>query len=127
MLENAFSESQDMKLRQDKDAKEGYLGSRFKYLDKNIYTKMQNDCKKYNGYAINSDTIQVCELDNSLLVIDCNTTEMINNYKLSPSCNVRVNIGNKTQLTYSYGYDYFDKATIIHNNLIILIKSFISK
>jgi len=123
-FENAIQQSQTMKELQDTEISKGQSVARFKYIYKDNYAKLDNGCKKYEGYSIGGNVMQLCEKNGDLLVIQCHAETEINNYKLSPYCTVMITIDETTQLTYSYSYSYFDLAPDIHHRLVDLITSF---
>lgn len=122
-IENAFNDSKRMKKLQDDDENEGKEVSRFTYLDKNIYTELQNGCRRYDGHSIAADVIQICGQGETLTVIECALGTPKHRLP-SPSCKVMFNLTDKTQVTYSYGYNYFELAPEIHKKLVALLNSF---
>lgn len=118
MLENAFNDSKRMKALQDEYEKQGKKVVRSRYLDKDVYTELPDGCRRYEGYAIGGNVVQVCGEGQSLLVTKCVTDVP------SPGCHVAITYADKTQLTYSYGYDYADQGLAIHRKLIALLDSF---
>lgn len=124
-LENAFAQSQNMKSLQDKDESEGKTIVRLKYLDRNHFRYLPNGCKQYEGYAIGGSMFEVCGHGDDLLVIGCQTEAGLSGGRRGfPYCKVMINYADRTQLTYSFGYEYLYYMPEIHKKLIALLDGF---
>ncbi|MDR3466573.1 MAG: hypothetical protein P4M07_11570 [Xanthobacteraceae bacterium] len=126
MAEEAFKYSQSLKALRDAGTKKHQeLLADLKYLDPNVYTTLANGCRRYEGEALAGNIFQVCGSgdDDNMLVVECRTGNA--HFRVpSPSCEVMINVADNTQLTYFYGYDYFERAQDIHRKVVALIKSF---
>jgi hypothetical protein len=97
------------------------------YLDRDVYVTLPNGCKKYFGPTLAGDVIQICKVndyDDDFLFVRCNTLMASGKSIPYPVCTVMINIGDKTQLTYSFGYNYFNQALDIHKKLLALLATF---
>jgi hypothetical protein len=72
--------------------------------------------------------VQICDLNgysDKVIFISCAGVLYLK--VASPSCTVRFKIGDHAQVTYDFGYDYFDQALEIHRKLLTLIASWAVK
>jgi hypothetical protein len=68
---------------------------------------------------LNTTTFFRSDNDGDVLIIECAT------YAPAPGCQVYGSrVTDETQLSYAYGYEYFDQALEIHRKLLSLINSF---
>jgi hypothetical protein len=122
MLEKEFESSRDMKAFADKHY--ATTLSDLIYLDRTKFSTLPNGCRKYEGETgLNANVLQVCENGGDMVLVEC-ATGNTHIHIPSPSCSVHTNIADKTELTYHYGFNYFELALDIHLKLRALIESF---
>ena len=125
-LEDRFEDSRRFKVMIERESKDPQNAlKKWKFLDPNVYELLANGCRKYEGYFLTGNVIQVCGNgdDEHMLLVSCDLGDARGKVP-SPSCSVMINIAGKTRLKYSYSYDYFDDALEIHRRLIALLNSF---
>jgi hypothetical protein len=152
-FQNAFEDSARMKALQDARAHDGKPMNRFRILTPEDFSSQPNGCKIYQGYMIGGDLMQVCDIGSSLLVTICDTDTATESNRIksepgaitgvlgvpihgtilgalglpihvNPYCKVMINYADKTQLTYSFGYEYLEIAPEISKKLTALLDGF---
>lgn len=125
-LEDSFEDSRRFRSHIERWSKDPQSVLRkLKFLDPNVYSTLPSGCRRYEGYFLTGNVIQVCENGDGehMLVVSCDLGDARGRVP-SPSCKVTINIAARTRLTYSYSYEYFDSALEVHRKLISLLNSF---
>ena len=128
-FEGALSNSALMRNMQDNDVALGKRVKRFEYLDPDRFETMQNGCRRYVGYAIAGNETLMCETQEGIVYVACHPEKGVpldngTFWTWYPYCKVNVNIGERTALTYTFGYDYIKNFPDMHHRLVSLLRSF---
>ncbi len=128
-LDNAFAFAEKLKSMENKEKENNTRPmppNAIKYISRDKYEIMTNGCKKYEGEGLGgNEVLQVCDEPNPMIFIEC---DLGLTHKFPyPSCKSAFNLSDKTQVTYSYGYDYFEQGQDIHHRLVELLMSFREK
>ena len=118
-FDRAIKNSLLMKKMQDTDERNGKRVVRFRYLDPEQFEVMVNGCKKYEGFAIAGDETLMCPTKDGLVYVACHPekgTTLPNGkfWKWFPYCDVHVNVGERSALTYSFGYEFISDFPEMH-------------
>ena len=122
MLNNFLELSRGLKRVFEKDAREDSIYAKRSAehaasINEN-YVTLSNGCKRYENLGIDTNLVQICKLGAQNILIGCDTKAP------SPGCSVHINIADKTQLTYDYGFQYLDQAILIQEHISSLLRSF---
>ena len=128
-IENVFGQTESMRRLEDNLQREGRPVVRFRLLDRGDFTTLPDGCKRYQGYALTGNEIRICDDAGAPLLSICDSRTSMplvggRTWKLNPYCSVMENADERTQLTYSFSYDYAGKVLQIHRDLLAMLKSF---
>ena len=128
-FDRAIKNSLQMKEMQDSDESDGKKNGRFQYLDPERFQVLANGCKKYEGDAIAGNETLMCQTEDGLVYVACHPEKGIilpngKFWQFYPYCDVHVNVGERSALTYAFGYEFIGEFPEMHRRLVRLLKSF---